>query len=164
MKLHLTAILRAVTTETNWLNATELEAWLAWLRLTSEIPRVLHRQLVEDAGITLQDYDVLVQLSESITPTMRVSTLARAIHWERSRLSHHLKKMVQRELITMNACPNDARAIDVALTPLGRSTLERSAPGHAAAVRSLVFGALSEDDVDSLRRITTTMLAGIQPA
>ena len=46
-----------------------------------------------DAGLSLPDFDVLVQLTEADDGRLRVSELARALGWERSRLSHHVARM-----------------------------------------------------------------------
>jgi hypothetical protein len=59
----------------------------------TELPVALHRQLQADSKLSLPDYDVLVQLTDTPEGRVRVLDLARALRWERSRLSHHIKRM-----------------------------------------------------------------------
>lgn len=118
----------------------------------------LHRQLQASSGLSLADYDVLVQLTGQSGPRVRVLELAEALQWEKSRLSHHLGRMQRRGLVTREECPDDARGAFVVLTPVGRRAIEQAAPGHVATVRCLVFDHLTEEQADTLHTITETVL------
>lgn len=144
------------------LDEDELHTWISWLRLSAELPSALHRQLQADSDLTLQDYDVLVQLSEACGQHLRVSALARAVHWERSRLSHHIKRMEARGLVERSVCDDDGRGNLVALTPAGLDALRQAAPGHLRAVRELFFGGLDAGERDALRHLTDKMLARVE--
>lgn len=144
--------------KTPWLTQDELATWLAWLRLSSDIPSALHRQLQRESGLTLQDYDVLVQLSSVTGGQLRISALAAAIHWERSRLSHHLKRMELRGLVVRADCDDDGRGNFVSISPMGRRVLDEAAPQHLAAVRAIFFEVLDDDDQAALRRLTEKLL------
>src|SRR5688572_2840237 len=106
---------------TPWLTEEEQQLWRAWLALGSALPAALHRELQADAGLSLPDFDVLVQLSESADGRLRVSDLARALGWERSRLSHHVGRMERRGLVTREECVDDGRGAFVVLTSGGRA-------------------------------------------
>jgi len=49
-----------------------------------------------DAGLSLGDFDVLVALSEAPGQRLRAFELAAVLEWEKSRLSHHVRRMEQR--------------------------------------------------------------------
>jgi len=151
-----------VTDTSPWLDVDDLDTWLSWLRLSTELPGALSRQLQADSDLTLQDYDVLVQLSEAPEGRLRISALARAIHWERSRLSHHVKRMEARGLVVRVACDDDGRGNFVALTPSGSEALDQASPGHVRTVQDLFFGALDADDRRKLGELTDRMLARIR--
>ena len=53
----------------------------------------MNRQLQADSELSLADYDVLNALSGVPGERMQVSALAAQIGWERSRLSHHARRM-----------------------------------------------------------------------
>jgi len=150
-----------VSDPTAWLDADDLATWLSWLRLSTELPAALNRELQAGSDLTLQDYDVLVQLSEVPGCRLRISALARAVHWERSRLSHHVKRMEARGLVVREACDDDGRGNFVALTPAGRSALDEASPGHARTVRDLFFGSLDAAEKRELGELTAKMLARV---
>ena len=150
-----------MTDTTPWLDADDLAMWLSWLRLSAELPAALNRQLQADSDLTLQDYDVLVQLSGTPEGRLRISALARAIHWERSRLSHHVKRMEARGLVVREACDDDGRGNFVALTPAGSAALDQASPGHVRTVQELFFGGLDAAERRTLGGLTAKMLAQV---
>ena len=92
-----------------WLTDDEQRLWRDWLAVSSLLPAALHRALHADAGLSLPDFDVLVVLSETDGARLRVSELAAALTWERSRASHHLSRMERRGLVTREECEDDGR-------------------------------------------------------
>nr|WP_197283789.1 MarR family winged helix-turn-helix transcriptional regulator [Mycobacterium sp. Marseille-P9652] len=105
----------------------------------------MNRQLQADSGLSLADYDVLVALGGDRQEAMRVSDLAARIGWERSRLSHHLRRMEERGLTERRPSAEDGRTIHVVLTRSGRQALVEAAPGHVDLVRTLFFDPLPEN-------------------
>lgn len=146
------------TQPTPWLSPDEQQVWRDLLRMHSELAAVLGRQLGE-RGLSMADYAVLVTLSEAPENRLRVSDLAAALIWERSRLSHQLRRMTERELVCRQECPTDGRVGYAVLTDAGKAAVQASAPGHAHAVRELVFSDLSADDLRTVGRFLTATLA-----
>ncbi|MHA6806192.1 MarR family winged helix-turn-helix transcriptional regulator [Salinifilum ghardaiensis] len=124
----------------------------------------LHRQLQADAGLSLSDFDVLVQLTDQNDPRMRIGELAEVLQWEKSRLSHHLARMQRRGLVVREECADDARGAYIALTDAGRAAIEQAAPAHVETVRSLVFDQLTAEEVDTLGTIADRVLERLDPA
>src|SRR5262245_27966743 len=139
-----------MTSDTPWLSAQEERMWRGWLRLNAELSATLQRELQGDSGLSMPDYEVLVNLTDTPDGRVRVSDLARQLLWERSRVSHHVKRMQQRGLVDRVECPEDGRGAFIAVTPAGRAAIERAAPGHVRAVRRLVVDALTEQEVARL--------------
>ncbi len=150
-----------MTTRDPWLTASELAVWRAWVRLQMPLAAALNRQLAASSSLSLSDYEVLVHLSESDCGSTRVSDLAAALDWERSRLSHHLRRMQERGLIERRDCPNDGRVAYVLLTPHGRETIEQAAPGHAEAVRQLVFTGTDDVELAAVQRFFDRVLTRV---
>ena len=141
-----------------WLSEDQQLLWRRWLRLNSLLPVVLHRELQADAGISLSDFEVLVALTDTLEGRVRVSDLARELNWERSRVSHHVTRMERRGLVERSECSDDGRGAWVVLTEHGRSAIERAAPGHARAVRRLIFDDLSPDELAVMSGVIDTVL------
>jgi DNA-binding MarR family transcriptional regulator len=128
-----------------WLSADEQRVWRTYVRMSSMLPAQLNRQLQHDSGLTLPEYEVLVQLSEAPDRRLRPFQICDALNWEQSRLSHQLTRMQRRGLVTRQECEADGRGAFVVLTAAGAESIESAAPGHVAAVRRLIFDRLSED-------------------
>ena len=126
-----------------WLSDDEQRAWRAYLRMSSLLPAALNRQLQRDSGLTLPEYEVLVQLSEADQQRMRPFQVCEALNWEQSRLSHQLTRMERRGLVRRQECAADGRGALVELTADGAAAIAAAAPQHVTTVRRLVFDRLS---------------------
>jgi DNA-binding MarR family transcriptional regulator len=128
-----------------WLRRNELRAWLAFMRVQQRLGYEMNRQLQADSALSLADYDVLNALGSVPDQRMQVSALAAQIGWERSRLSHHARRMEGRHLVECNLATQDKRATEIRLTPNGWQAMVEAAPGHVDLVRRLFFGGLPRD-------------------
>ena len=145
-----------------WLTEDEQRAWRGLLRMTAQLNVRMNRQLQDDFGISLADYDVLVVLSEAPDGRRRVFELTGALAWEQSRVSHQLARMQRRGLVAREECPTDARGAFAVLTEAGRGAIERAAPAHVEMVRQLVFDGLSSDQLTALTDVTGGVLDRLQ--
>ena len=143
---------------TRWLTEEEQRAWRGLLRMTSQLTARMNRQLLQDYGVSLADYDVLVVLSEAPGGRLRVFEVADALAWEQSRVSHQLARMQRRGLVAREGCASDARGAFAVLVEAGRAAIERAAPAHVETVRQLVFDGLTDDQLVALTGITTGVL------
>jgi DNA-binding MarR family transcriptional regulator len=151
-----------MTDESPWLPAEAQQLWRRWLRLNALLPGALHRELQADAGLSLPDFDVLVQLTDSPEGRVRVSDLARGLLWERSRVSHHITRMERRGLVRREECRDDGRGAWVVLTEQGRAAIEQAAPAHVATVRRLVFDALTPQEAQVMAEVIEKVLARLE--
>ncbi len=136
------------------LSSTETAAWYAYMKVHLRLEYELNRQLRADSGISLADYHVLVALTSEPGGRMRVTDLAVRIGWERSRLSHHLKRMRDRGLVATGTAAEDRRATEVMLSEAGWESLRRAAPDHVEFVRKAFLDALQPGELTQL----TTLL------
>jgi DNA-binding MarR family transcriptional regulator len=126
-----------------WLTPEQQRVWRDYLQVERLLPAQLGREL---DGLSIPEYEVLVNLSEAPGGRLRPFQLGEATQWEQSRLSHQLTRMQRRGLIVREECPGDARGAFIVLTAAGRSAIETAAPAHAAAVLRLVFDQLTEEE------------------
>jgi DNA-binding MarR family transcriptional regulator len=138
------------TTTPRWLDEREQATWRAYIEMNAKLSARLNKEMLDESGISSSDFAVLVQLSEHEQNRMRVLELARAIGWEKSRLSHQLTRMQQRGLVERSNCDEDRRGAFVVLTDYGRQTVEGAAPRHVEAVRRYVFDELNPVQVEAL--------------
>jgi DNA-binding MarR family transcriptional regulator len=147
-----------VSDDDPWLSGPQQEAWRHWIALGSSLPAALNRQLQDGSGLSYSDYDVLVALTEAPEGRLRVGDLGTSIGWERSRVSHHVRRMEGRDLVGREECEDDGRGAWVVVTPAGRAAIGRAAPGHARLVRELVF----DDLTDAELAVLTAVLGGVR--
>jgi DNA-binding MarR family transcriptional regulator len=127
-----------------WLSEDEQRTWRTYLRMSSLLPAALNRELQQDSGLTLPEYEVLVQLSEAPKHRLRPFQICEALNWEQSRLSHQLTRMERRGLVARLECEADGRGAFIELSPAGADAIGAAAPRHVAAVRRLVFERFNE--------------------
>lgn len=133
-----------------WLTPQQRRAWLAFMRVQLRMNYEMNRQLQSDAGLSLADYDVLAALSRTPEGCMQVTDLAAEIAWERSRVSHQLRRMDERGLTKRRPSTVDGRATDALLTKKGRDAISQAAPAHVDLVRRLFFDPLPAELVAPL--------------
>src|SRR5579863_3566123 len=113
-----------------WLSPSQLRVWLAFMGVQQRLGYEMNRQLQADSELSLADYDILNALSGVAGHFMQVGALAAQIGWERSRVSHHAKRMQSRGLVQCDVAASDRRATEVRLTPDGQRAIVDAAPGH----------------------------------
>ena len=118
-----------MSSDFRWLTAEEQRVWRRWMTLNAQLSATLQRELQDDAGLSTQDYEVLVHLTDNPEGRMRVTDLARLMQWERSRVSHHVTRMERRRLVQRVECAEDGRGAFVVITQQGRAAIEQAAPG-----------------------------------
>jgi DNA-binding MarR family transcriptional regulator len=145
-----------------WLDTREREVWLALRHLLWGLQPAVDRQLQHDSGLSGPEYSVLATLSEDPNGVVRAGAAARNLGWGRSRLSHLLRRMEAKGLISRACSPDDGRGQDIALTPAGRNAIAEAAPGHVDFVRSIVFDPLTAEQQDALREACRRISAAIE--
>src|ERR1700730_7648956 len=97
----------------------------------------MNRQLQSDSDLSLADYHVMNALTEAPGGRLQVSGLAALGGWERSRASHQLRRLCERELAERVPSGDDGRATDAILTKPGREAIDAAQARHVALVRRL---------------------------
>ncbi|MER5179905.1 MarR family transcriptional regulator [Streptomyces sp. NPDC002896] len=138
-------------TATRWLTDAEQCAWRTHL----EVNRLLMYQLERDLqpfGLTMNDYEILVNLSEAEGHRMRMSDLAAATLQSKSRLSHQITRMENAQLVRRENCESDRRGLYAVLTEQGMETMRRVAPHHVSSVRRHFIELLSPEALEELHK------------
>lgn len=135
-----------------WLTDDEQQSWRSVVAGTRRLLERLEQDLKEH-GLAHGDFGLLVALSEAEDDRLRMSDLAERSLESRSRLSHHVRRLEQRDLVRRQSCPEDRRGSFAVLTEAGRALIEASAPHHVAAVRANLLDHLAPGELDLLAGI-----------
>ena len=149
--------------EPHWLDAEEEQAWLALVAVVFTLPTALDGQLQREAELTLYEYLVLASLSATPERSLRMGELAVLTNGSLPRLSQVVTKLEQRGWVRRRSDPSDGRCTRCVLTADGYRKLEEAAPGHVAAVRRLVFDAITPGQVRQLRDVHLGIMGAVAP-
>ena len=117
----------------------DLAAWIRFLRAHAAVTRQLSARLESGHGLTLSDYDVLVQLYHAPEQRMRRVDIARSVLLTASGITRLLDGLERAGWVAKERCDSDARVTYAALTTSGRTKFEEARDAHLADVEEL-FG------------------------
>lgn len=122
----------------------DLSAWLRFLRAHAAITRELSARLETGHGLTLSDYDVLVQLYHAPERRMRRVDIARTVLLTASGITRLLDGLEQAGLVCKARCEEDARVTWAVMTEEGARRFEEASVMHQADIHEL-FGSNFDD-------------------
>lgn len=122
-------------TAVEWLDVDEMRAWRTLLVAHGRLTRVLDEELEAAHGISLQDHEVLIHLSEAPNNRLRMADLADRLVMSRSGLSRRIDRMMANGQVRRVRCASDGRGVWAELTPGGRRCLDAATPTHVDGVR-----------------------------
>ncbi len=115
----------------------DLEPWVRFLRAHAAITRELSARLETAHGLTLSDYDVLVQLYHAPEQALRRVDLARTVLLTASGITRLLDGLERSGWVEKKACSSDARVSYASLTPAGVTKFEKASASHRADIHEL---------------------------
>ncbi|WP_282701676.1 MarR family transcriptional regulator [Streptomyces sp. CC219B] len=142
-----------------WLTPEEQHAWRSFVRLQEKLGGRLARLLQTESHLSAADFAVLVNLTDVPEGRRRHQDLARALEWEKSRMSHHVARMAGRGLVVREECAEDGRGAFVVITERGRAAIEAAAPLHVEAVRALFLDHVTPAELRTLGQISERVVA-----
>lgn len=137
---------------TRWLDADQQRTWRAFTVAKTLLFDRLDDEL-RPFGIGINEYEVLVRLSEAPDHRLRMSTLADAMRFSRSRITHTISRMEKAKLVERSAATDDGRGIIAELTDQGYALLVEAAPTHVTGVREHLVDLASDDDFAAMGRV-----------
>ncbi len=146
---------------TRWLDEREARAWRNLQFMYRRLDDELSRLVAAESSLSGADYVVLVALTDEPEGRLRQHELALKLGWDKTRLSHHLSRMVDRGLVDKQPCPSDRRGFFTHITQEGRRAIGRAAPGHVAAVRRLFIDLLSAEELDVIGDVAARVLVAL---
>jgi DNA-binding MarR family transcriptional regulator len=147
----------------------QLEAWIGFLRSHAAITRQLNVDLLNEHGLTLSDYEVMLHLARAENGVMRRVDLAERVLLTASGITRLLDGLERAGYVEKATCQSDARVSYAKLTAAGHAKLEEASVTHLAGVEELFTGRYSEAELRKLAallsRLPTTgkLPGGAQP-
>ena len=124
----------------------DLEAWIRFLRAHSATTRALSARLEGDHGLTLNDFDVLVQLYYAPDGRMRRIDLARTVLLTASGITRLLDGLERTGWVCKDRCAADARVTYAVLTEAGRAKFEEAEASHLADLEELFASRFTHEE------------------
>jgi DNA-binding MarR family transcriptional regulator len=143
------------------LNAPALAVWESYQRMRTRLTGRLNRELSQQTELSESDFEVLDALAETQSESVRAMELRCGLEWEKSRLSHQLRRMEQRGLLSRNECAEDNRGSVVTITPAGRAIAAEAKRVHEDAVYRYVIAKLTPEQTRQLGLISDIILEGL---
>jgi DNA-binding MarR family transcriptional regulator len=134
-------------------SSQQLEAWVSFLRAHAAITRALNADLLNEHGLTLSDYEVLLHLSWAEGGMMRRVDLADRVLLTASGITRLLDGLERSGFVEKASCKNDGRVSYAKLTSSGRAKLRESSVTHVAGIDELFTGRYSDAELATLAEL-----------
>ncbi len=135
--------------------------WSSYQRMRVRLAARLNQELARETGLSEADFEILCALIDSPGESARAIALRCGLEWEKSRLSHQLRRMEERGLVSRHLCTEDNRGVVISVTDSGRELARDARRIHDQAVRRHVGDVLTDDQLQALGDISEAILAGL---
>jgi DNA-binding MarR family transcriptional regulator len=143
--------------------AESLGVWRELLTWHRGILDRLDADLMAAHGVTLEEYDVMVQLAEASRGRLGMGELSAATLIARSSCTRVVDRLVARRWVERVRDRTDRRRVVVGLTASGRGGLRRCAVTHLAGVHTAFSARLDARDLAALRRVLSHLVPAPEP-
>jgi DNA-binding MarR family transcriptional regulator len=113
-----------------------VNAFVALLRAHAGLTRRLNAELVQEHGLTLSDFEVLLRLSRAPDRRMRRVDLAGQVYLSASGVTRLLDGLERHGLVERASCSSDRRVVYAVLTNAGLERLQAAADSHFGEVEA----------------------------
>jgi DNA-binding MarR family transcriptional regulator len=145
--------------ETRWLDPEETIIWRRFIEASSRVTQLLDASLKETAQMTLDDYEVLVHLSEAPDQQLRMTDLSHRLLHSQARVSQRVDRLVKRNWVARQKCPEDGRVTYATITEEGMAAITATAPHHVEDVRALLIDLIEPEDRPTMARVLDRIAA-----
>jgi DNA-binding MarR family transcriptional regulator len=138
-----------------------VDAWEALYRAQVAVLRQLRSEFPDD-GISLTEYDVLLNLSRQAGHALRIRDLNKHLLLTQPSVSRLLDRLVARGLVSKSGDPDDARGTVVTLTAEGLAEFRRVGARHSRSIAQKMT-VLSPQELRDLTELSDKLRAGAPP-
>ena len=144
--------------------STVPEAWIQFLRAQATVRRRMDARLLAEHGLTLSDYDVLLQLATAPERRLRRVDLSEQVSLSQSGITRLLKGLEDAGYVQRSTCASDARVVYAELTPEGRRKFRAAARTHLDDIESFFARHFTPQELETLDELLSRIGEGELPA
>jgi DNA-binding MarR family transcriptional regulator len=141
-----------------------VQAWAQLLRAHAALTRRFSAELLNEHGLTLNDYEVLLHLAHAPERRLRRVDLAERVLLTPSGITRLLGGLERAGYVERAGCQSGARVTYAVLTDEGYDKLRAAAPTHLGGIRELFAERFSEAEVAALASLLERLPALEAPA
>lgn len=141
-----------------------VDAWQRYSVVHQNLMSHLARVLQRATGLSEADYQVLDALLDAPGHRARALELRWTLQWEKSRLSHQLRRMAGRGLVERHTCTVDGRGADVVLTDAGRAAGQQARRVRNDELQAIVLDTLGPEHIARLDEVATLLAKRLEAA
>jgi DNA-binding MarR family transcriptional regulator len=136
---------------------------VGFLRAHASLTRQLSARLEAAHGLTLNDYDVLVQLAYAPDRQLRRVDLARSVLLSPSGITRLLDGLEREGWVEKGLCPSDARVTYAVLTETGLAKFKAVRITHLADIESVFGSRFNSEELAALSSLLGRLLTPEDP-
>ena len=149
-------------------DAPGIETWRSFLVAHARITRRLDDELQAAHGLSLAEYDALLQVATAPGRRIRMNVLAERVILSRSGITRLVDRLEAQGCLARSACATDARGQEAVLTTVGLERLRTAATTHLEGVHRYFLDRLDGAELTaleaSLGRVAGPLGPSEQPA
>ena len=130
-------------------------AWELYFTTTARLTERIEAALKCQAGLSMPEYSVLLMTDRAGEAGIRPSVLAHRVVFSRSRLTHTMKRLESRGLVSRRPCQGDGRGGLVFLTEAGKQLFDEAALVQRDVIRRLFLDDITPEEIDMLTGLFT---------
>ena len=134
------------------LTLQEMEAWLAFLKAHAGLVALLDRELMEEHGLSVGEYEVLAFLSRAPEARMRMSDLAAHVLISPAGLTRRVDRLERKGLVSRSRDIGDSRVVHAVLTDPGAAKLKAVTTTHVRGIRRHFADVLTREELRKVGR------------
>jgi len=132
-------------------------AWVRFLRAHAALTRELGARLEAEHGLTMSDFDVLIQLYHAPEHALKRIDIARQVLLTPSGITRLLDGLERCGLVGKRSCATDARVSYAVLTEEGLRKITAARESHSADVEELFGAALNAEEREQLGELLSRL-------
>jgi DNA-binding MarR family transcriptional regulator len=129
-----------------------LGAWRSFIHAHARLIRRLDEELQDAHGLSLAEYEALLQLVNAPGRRLRMSVLAERVLLSRSGITRLVDRLVAAGFVERSACVSDARGAEASLTSMGLERLREASSTHMDGIQRYFLGLIPDPDRDAIER------------
>jgi DNA-binding MarR family transcriptional regulator len=141
-----------------------MASWRTFLQAHARLTRRLDDELRAAHGLSLGEYDALIQLAAAPSRRLRMSVLADRVLLSRSGITRLVDRLVADGMVERSTCVTDARGAEAALTRAGLDRLRGASATHLDGVRRYFLETIDTADQHAIERGLGRVIDGLDDA